>query len=56
MGSGEALRAFDAAALALMPQEDWLRRRWLEQGPKYFRRHLPERWLWVTAEEKGRLL
>jgi urocanate hydratase len=53
--SDESLRSFDQAALAALPLEDWKRRRWLEQAPKYFRRQGPERWLWLTASERKQL-
>jgi urocanate hydratase len=54
--SATALHKFDEAALNLLPLDDRLRRRWIEQAPKYFRRQIPERWLWVTAEERAKLV
>jgi hypothetical protein len=51
----DALRYFDRAALDLLPPVDWLRRRWLEQSPKYFRRHAAERLLWLTEAEASQL-
>ena len=46
------LRAFDVHALALLPAEDQLRRRWLQAAPRILQRqHPPQRSLWTTEEE-----
>ncbi len=48
----EEMQKIDAKALALLPQEDAMRRQWMEAALKYFRRELPlRRVLWMTAEE-----
>jgi urocanate hydratase len=48
-----ALRAFDAHALTLLPEDDLLRRRWLQAAPKILQRERPiRRALWVTEPEK----
>jgi hypothetical protein len=48
-----ALRAFDVHALALLPEDDLLRRRWLQAAPKILQRERPiGRALWVTEPEK----
>jgi urocanate hydratase len=48
-----ALRAFDAHALTLLPEDDLLRRRWLQAAPKILQRERPiHRVLWVTEQEK----
>jgi urocanate hydratase len=48
-----ALRAFDAQALMLLPEDDLLRRRWLQAAPKILQRERPiRRALWVTEKEK----
>jgi hypothetical protein len=48
-----ALRAFDVHALALLPEDDLLRRRWLQAAPKILQRERPiSRALWVTEPEK----
>jgi urocanate hydratase len=48
-----ALRAFDAHALTLIPEDDLLRRRWLQAAPKILQRERPiHRALWVTEPEK----
>jgi urocanate hydratase len=48
-----ALRAFDAHALTLLPEDDFLRRRWLQAAPKILQRERPiHRVLWVTEQEK----
>jgi urocanate hydratase len=50
------LRAFDAAALALLPPEDTLRRRWLEAAPRILQRQRPPaRTLWLTERETATL-
>jgi urocanate hydratase len=46
------LRAFDAEALAFLPPEDTLRRRWLEAAPRILQRQRPpQRSLWLTQHE-----
>jgi urocanate hydratase len=48
-----ALRAFDAHALTLIPEDDLLRRRWLQAAPRILQRERPiRRALWVTEQEK----
>jgi hypothetical protein len=48
-----ALRAFDARAPTLLPEDDLLRRRWLQAASKILRRERPiRRALWVTEHEK----
>lgn len=48
-----ALREFDAQALTLLPEDDLLRRRWLQAAPKILQRERPiHRALWVTEPEK----
>ena len=48
-----ALRAFDAHALTLLPEDDLLRRRWLQAAPRILQRERPiHRVLWVTEPEK----
>ncbi len=50
------LKRLDAAALAELPPEDAMRRRWLQLSPKYFRRDLPQtRVMWLTDPERARL-
>jgi len=44
--SGAELKELDKAALEMIAEDDWRRRRWMEQAPKYFRRGVMERWLW----------
>jgi hypothetical protein len=51
-----ALRAFDAEALALLPPEDSLRRRWLESAPRILQRQRPpHRTLWLIESETSSL-
>ena len=51
-----ALRAFDAHALTLLPEDDLLRRRWLQAAPKILQRERPiRRVLWVTEHEKQQI-
>jgi urocanate hydratase len=46
------LRAFDTRALALLPPEDTLRRRWLEAAPRILQRQRPpQRSLWLSEGE-----
>lgn len=46
------LRSFDAKALSLLPEQDGLRRRWLEGAPRVLRRQSPPtRSLWLTETE-----
>jgi hypothetical protein len=48
-----ALREFDAQALTLLPEDDLLRRRWLQAAPRILQRERPiRRALWVTEPEK----
>jgi urocanate hydratase len=48
-----AQRVFDTGALAILPAEDHLRRRWLLAAPRILRRERPlRRLLWLTEEEK----
>jgi urocanate hydratase len=48
-----ALRAFDAHALTLLPEDDHLRRRWLQAASRILQRERPiRRVLWVTEQEK----
>jgi hypothetical protein len=48
-----ALRVFDAHALTLIPEDDLLRRRWLQAAPRILQRERPiRRALWVTEPEK----
>jgi urocanate hydratase len=50
------LRSFDTEALALLPSEDTLRRRWLESAPRILQRQRPpHRTLWLTDSETGAL-
>jgi urocanate hydratase len=52
-GDWQGMQRLDQLALAQMGGQDGLRRRWLEQAPKYFRRSgPPQRWLWMREEEK----
>lgn len=54
--SSGQLRDFDALALRSMPQEDRLRRRWLEAAPRILQRQRPpERCLWLSPAEQDRL-
>jgi len=47
------LRAFDARALAGL-EGDGLRRRWLEAVPRILQRQRPpQRWLWLTGQERN---
>jgi urocanate hydratase len=47
-----ALSSFDVEALALLPSEDALRRRWLEAAPRLLQRQRPpHRTLWLTESE-----
>jgi hypothetical protein len=47
-----ALREIDAAVLAALPAEDFVRRRWLERVPKYLREaRSAGRWTWLSDEE-----
>ncbi|MHB1023764.1 MAG: hypothetical protein ACYC46_06165 [Acidobacteriaceae bacterium] len=49
----QGMKQFDELALAQLPEEDRMRRRWLEQAPKYFRREVPQqRVLWMSPGEK----
>jgi urocanate hydratase len=51
-----ALRAFDAQALPLIPEDDSLRRRWLMAAPRILQRERPiRRVLWVTESEEHTL-
>jgi len=51
-----ALRAFDAHALTLLPEDDLLRRRWLQAAPRILQRERPiRRVLWVTEHEKQQI-
>ncbi len=51
------LRRMDRIALELLPPDDQIRRRWLEQGPAYFYRQQPlERVLELNPAELARLL
>ena len=51
-----AQRAFDAQALALIPPEDSLRRRWLQAVPRILQRERPiRRTLWLTQPEEQTL-
>ena len=51
-----ALKEFDAAALALLPQDDHLRRTWLTAAPRLFPRERPPlRTLWLTESEREAL-
>jgi urocanate hydratase len=46
------LREIDAVLLAALPAEDFVRRRWLEDIPKYLREARSEgRWTWLSDEE-----
>ncbi|HMH11864.1 MAG TPA: hypothetical protein VK578_02035 [Edaphobacter sp.] len=46
------LRSFDSEALAFLPPEDTLRRRWLEAAPRILQRQRPpQRSLWLTPHE-----
>jgi hypothetical protein len=48
-----ASRAFDAQALSLLPEDESLRRRWLQSAPKILQRERPlRRALWVTELEE----
>ena len=50
------LRSFDAAALALLPPEDTLRRRWLDAAPRILQRQRPPgRTLWLSEFETASL-
>jgi hypothetical protein len=51
-----ARRAFDTQALALIPAEDHLRRRWLQAAPGILQRERPiHRTLWLTEQENRTL-
>jgi hypothetical protein len=51
-----ALRAFDAQALSLIPEDDSFRRRWLQSAPRILQRERPiRRTLWVTEAEEQAL-
>jgi urocanate hydratase len=51
-----AQRAFDAQALSLLPEDDSLRRRWLQSAPRILHRERPiHRLLWVTEDEREQL-
>jgi Urocanase Rossmann-like domain len=51
-----AARAFDAQALSLLPEDDSLRRRWLQSAPRILQRERPlRRALWVTELEEHTL-
>ncbi|MDE1175096.1 MAG: hypothetical protein PW789_00635 [Edaphobacter sp.] len=55
-GAAAELRRFDEESLRLLPEEDRLRRRWLEGAPSLFQSiRPPQRWLWVTKEESAAL-
>jgi urocanate hydratase len=55
--TGNDLRTFDAKALALLPSDDTLRRRWLEAAPRILQRQRPpQRSLWLTQAETESLL
>jgi hypothetical protein len=50
--SSTAQRAFDTRALSLMPQDDQLRRKWLQAAPRILKRERPHRRvLWLTGHE-----
>jgi urocanate hydratase len=50
------LKSFDAAARAILPEHDHLRRRWLLNAPRFFQRERPpRRALWLTREEEASL-
>lgn len=52
----QVMKRFDGLALAQWPEQDSVRRRWLEQAPKYFRREVPQqRVLWMSSAEKESL-
>ena len=51
-----ARREFDAHALSVIPEEDTLRRRWLQAVPSILQRERPiRRALWLTAAEEKTL-
>jgi urocanate hydratase len=51
-----ALRAFDTRALSLIPEDDALRRNWLQAAARILRRERPiRRVLWVTESEQHTL-
>jgi urocanate hydratase len=48
-----ALRAFDSQALSLLPEDDSLRRRWLQSAPRILQRERPiRRALWLNETER----
>jgi urocanate hydratase len=52
----QEMRRMDSIALTVIPEQDAVRRRWLEQAPGYFYREHPlERVFSGTAEERERL-
>ncbi len=56
-GNPQDLRRADKLALELLPPEDHIRRRWLEQAAGYFYRQVPlERVLDLSPEEHARFL
>jgi Urocanase Rossmann-like domain len=51
-----ASRAFDVQALSLLPEDDSLRRRWLQSAPRILQRERPlRRVLWITESEEHAL-
>lgn len=50
------LRSLDDRLLSLLPANDLVRRRWVQQVPKYLREaRTAGRWIWLSEEERQRL-
>ena len=54
--SAVELRAVDASLLALVPESDTVRRRWIQRAPQYLRgARLGGRWIWLSEDESQKL-
>ena len=49
------LRALDERLLVILPQDDVVRRRWVQRVAKYLRDARSGRWVWLTEEERRAL-